>query len=317
MPPEVNCRRRAEGVELRRFRRQRRGEHHRDEQTDRTVRQFAQDERDEDVVGVFRLGARIGRQQRSFGFGANLCAPTVGLEHGRAGARLRGGVLGSTGVQPGANRLLHVRDRDGMSLFEGEERARFRTSRVTLPLGLVEKQWGTFELVEHEQERAEQENKKLHRNFQERIEHQTEPTFAQRTAADVALHLRLIGSEIREREKQSAQKAGPECVAPARVERDIHRLQLPHGTGYVRRTIEPEPLGQLHHQHHQSGYHPREDHRHLPLLRQADRLVAARDGVYDNEQPGEHDDEIQPPAERRGENDGGRVDRHSGGEATL
>ncbi len=49
----------------------------------------------------------------------------------------------------------------------------------------------------------------------------------------------------------------------------------------------------------------------------ADGLAAAGDGVDDHEQPGEHDDEVQWPAEHRGEDDRGRVDSHPRGEAAL
>ena len=136
-------------------------------------------------------------------------------------------------------------------------------------------------------------------------------------AADVALHLRLVGAEIREREEQPAEQAGPERVAPARVEREIHRLQLAQGAGNVRGATEPEPVGQLDQQHDEGRHHAAEDHRHLPLLRQADRFAAAGDGVDDDEQPGEHDDEIQPPAQHGGEDDGRRVDGHARGEAAL
>ena len=170
---------------------------------------------------------------------------------------------------------------------------------------------GGRELVEDEQERAEQEDEELHRNLQEGIEHQAEAAFAQGGAADVALHLGLVGAEIGEREKQAAEEAGPERVAPARIERHIDRLQLAQGTGNVRGATEAEPVGQLDQQDDQGRHHAAEDHRHLPLLGQADRFAAARHGVDDDEEPGEHDDEIQPPAQHGGEDDGGRVDGHA------
>jgi len=115
-------------------------------------------------------------------------------------------------------------DGDGVPLFERKKRAGSRTPRMTLPLGPVEEHRGAFKLVEDEQERAEQEDEELHRNLQERIGHQTEAAFAQRGAADVSLHLRLVGAEIREREKQTAEQAGPKRVAPGRIERKIHRV---------------------------------------------------------------------------------------------
>ena len=136
-------------------------------------------------------------------------------------------------------------------------------------------------------------------------------------AAEVALHLRLVGAEIRERKEQPAQQAGPERVASARVERNIHRLQFAQSTSNVQGIIEPEAHGELDQQDDEGRDHADEDHRDLPLLRKADRFTAAGDGVDDDEEPDEHDDKIQPPAQHRGENDGGRVDGHPCGEAAL
>jgi hypothetical protein len=87
VPPEIDRRRGAQRVQLRRLGRQRRGEHHRDEQADGPVRELGQDEGDEDVVGVLGAGARIGRQERGLGVGANRLRPAMGRDH-RGAARL-------------------------------------------------------------------------------------------------------------------------------------------------------------------------------------------------------------------------------------
>src|SRR5438067_603491 len=67
-------------------------------------------------------------------------------------------------------------------------------------------------------ERAQQQDDELHRDLQHGVEHQAQTALAQRGAADVALHLRLVGAEVREREEQAAEHAGPHRVAPARIE---------------------------------------------------------------------------------------------------
>ena len=54
-----------------------------------------------------------------------------------------------------------------------------RALRVAVPFGLIEEQRRPIELVEDEQQGAEQKDEELHRNLQERIEHQTEAAFAQ------------------------------------------------------------------------------------------------------------------------------------------
>ena len=94
-------------------------------------------------------------------------------------------------------------------------------------------------------------------------------------------------------------------------------MQLAQRAGHVRGAGEPEAVGQPEQQHDDGRHHADRDHRHLPLLGQGDRLAAAGDRVDDHEQPGEHDDEVEPPAEHRGDDDRGRVDRHAGGEAAL
>ncbi len=81
--------------------------------------------------------------------------------------------------------------------------------------------------------------------------------------------------------------------------------------------LKPSPSGSLASSTTDGRHHAAEDHRHLPLLGQADRFAAARDGVDDHEEPRAHDDEIQAPAQHGGEDDGGRIDGHPGGEAAL
>src|SRR5947207_11105058 len=132
--PKVDRRRRTQGGELGRQRIQRRSEYHRDQQTDQTVRKLGQNERDEDVVGVLRLGTRIGRQERGLGLGANGSRLAVGLEHGRTSDRLDGEILGRPGLEPGAYRLLIGRGRDGVSSFQVVKYAAARALSVGLPL---------------------------------------------------------------------------------------------------------------------------------------------------------------------------------------
>ena len=60
---------------------------------------------------------------------------------------------------------------------------------------------------------------------------QTETAGGERTAGEIALHLRLIGPEIGEREKESAEQARPKSVAPLRIEREIDRVEFPHFPG--------------------------------------------------------------------------------------
>ena len=49
----------------------------------------------------------------------------------------------------------------------------------------LKKQRRLFELVEHEQQRAEQQDEELHRDLADGVEHQAEPALAQRSAAEM------------------------------------------------------------------------------------------------------------------------------------
>src|SRR4029450_10853310 len=123
--------------------------------------------------------------------------------------RFRRPVAGHPCVEPGPNGLLALRDGDGMTLFDRAERGPARALRIALPLRLVEEHRRLRELIEDEQERAEQEDQELHRNLQQGVEDQPEAAFAYGGSADVALHLRLVGPEIRKREEESAEQTRP------------------------------------------------------------------------------------------------------------
>src|SRR6266850_3381619 len=106
----------------------------------------------------------------------------------------------------------------GVFFLQRAKRGAVRTVGILLPLDAVEEDRRRLELIEYKQQRPEQQNGKLHGNFQQRIEHQAQPAFAQRGTADVALHLRLVGAEVGERKKKSAEQPGPERVTLVGVE---------------------------------------------------------------------------------------------------
>ena len=278
------------------------------------MRQLRQDERDEDVVGVLGLGARVGGHEGGLGLGADRIGAMAGRDHGGPRARFPRGVVRRAGLEPHANRGLALRDGAGVLGLDGAESA---VLLVAAPLRLVEEHRVRCELVEDEQERAQQQDDELHRDLQHRVEHQAQATLAQRGAADVALHLRLVGAEVGEGEEQPAEHAGPHRVAPARIEGEVHRLQLAQRAGHVRGTGESEAVGQPEQQHDHGRHHAGRDHRHLPLVGQGDGFAAAGDRVDDHEQPGKDDDQVERPAEDRRDDDRGRVDRHAGGQPAL
>jgi hypothetical protein len=56
-----------------------------------------------------------------------------------------------------------------------------------------------FELIKHENNRAEQQNEKLHRHFDRGGEEQAQTALFERAPRKISLNLRLVCSEIRKR----------------------------------------------------------------------------------------------------------------------
>ena len=76
-------------------------------------------------------------------------------------------------------------------------------SRVILdariPGSLIEENRRALELIKDKDQNAQQQDEELHGDFEYGIEHQSEPALPQRRARNIALHLGLVGAEIRQR----------------------------------------------------------------------------------------------------------------------
>ena len=112
-----------------------------------------------------------------------------------------------------------------------------------LPSRLVEEDRRRLELVEDEHQHAQQQDEELHRDLEHGVEHQPEPALAQRRPREVALHLRLVGAEVRQRQEEAAQQAGPEGVAPVHVEREVDALSLWKPPATVRASVSVSAAG--------------------------------------------------------------------------
>ena len=315
--PEVDGGGGAERIELAGLGAESGGEHHGHEQADDAVGELREDEADKDVIGILDLRPRVGGGEGGLGFRAHRGGGGVGRNKFRAGRGLSRRIMaGAGGLPDGDLRLFHGVE-GGVFFLQGAEHSAVGSGGVMRPLRAVEKDGGGLELVEDEDQRAEQQDEELHRDLQQRVEHEAEPALAQRGAADVALHLRLIGAEVGERQEESAEQAGPESVALGGIERKIHGLELAQGAGEVGGPGESEPVGQPHQHDDKRRGHAGEDDRHLPFLREAHGDTAAGDGVDYHQQTGADDGEIEPPAEHRGYDDGGRIDGDTRGETAL
>src|SRR5207237_8352173 len=89
-----------------------------------------------------------------------------------------------------------------------------------------------LELTKHEHKSTEQQNGKLHRHLHHSVEKQSQTTLLQRTPCEIALHLRLIRSEIGKREKEAANQSRPESVTFVGVRRKLDRLQYSQLVGH-------------------------------------------------------------------------------------
>ncbi len=194
---EVDGRRRAQGVELARLGRQRGREEGRDKQPDQPVRQVVQNERDEHVVRVVRRGPRPGAPQRLPCSVPGRRGPPVGLVDSGAGGGLGRAVARVPGSKPGLDMRALVRVGAREVGLEGAQPPARPVLRRVAPGGPVEEYRRALELVEDEDEHAQQKDEELHGDLEDGVEHQAEPALAQGAAAQVALDLRLVGPEIR------------------------------------------------------------------------------------------------------------------------
>ena len=95
------------------------------------------------------------------------------------------------------------------------------------PLGLrrAEEQRRRREDVEDEHQHAEQQHEELQRDLPVRAHQQRMPRFVDRARRQVALHLALIGAEVRAEEEERGDRARPERVLVGEVEREVERPQ--------------------------------------------------------------------------------------------
>ena len=210
-------------------RREKRG----DQQANQAVGQVIEDERDEDVIGVVGFFVRVDDAGR-------LLANRIDLFAGGRG-RVAGRRLGLRIVRD-AGRRSSLASSCRCSSWAAVNCASIAASSgavavlgLPLPGDLVEVHRRRLELVKHEQQHAQRQDEQLHGDFEHGVEHQAQSAFAERRAAQVALHLRLIGAEIGQHQKRGAQHARPERVAVFEVERVIDGLQFVETAGQAER----------------------------------------------------------------------------------
>ncbi len=84
---------------------------------------------------------------------------------------------------------------------------------------------------EHEHHRADEEYEELLRDLRQSVKQQPQAALGNRFAGEVALHLRLIATEVSQGQEHSADKAAPDVVSVVPIEMRGHGIQSSRGAG--------------------------------------------------------------------------------------
>src|SRR5258708_6969673 len=113
---------------------------------------------------------------------------------------------------------LQQSQRSSLTMVEGamilfRNRLEFAHAAHPLQFLLLEQHRGRNEKIEDEYHGPDEEDKKLHRDLGYRVEQQAEAALRDGFAGEVALHLRLVASEVGKEQERAADQAAPEIVA--------------------------------------------------------------------------------------------------------
>ncbi len=167
------------------------------------------------------------------------------------------------------------------------------------PRGGVEEERRGGELEEGEDHGPDEEDEELHRHFDHAVDQHAEPALLDRLAGEIALHLRLVAAEVRQRHQQAADEARPEVVRRGQIERKVDGVQPPHAPGHVQRVDDADVVGQRADGDGQSDGHAAQSDEELVHVRPAHRLRAA-DGDGDDQQADADVGEVDVPAQEEG-----------------
>src|ERR1700720_3965877 len=161
------------------------------------MRQMTKDEGNKNIIGVLTLLAGARSVDDRFCIVTDLARARVQLlklvaRQGARRSREQGAFLGKNVVE------LRLQSIQLRTMPKGD---RALISR------LIEQYRRLFELIKKEHHCAEQQNEKLHRHLNDRIEKQPEPAGAERPTGEITLYLRLIRAEIRQGQEKPAENA--------------------------------------------------------------------------------------------------------------
>ena len=105
----------------------------------------------------------------------------------------------------------------------------------------IEQQRLLVELIEHEHQHADEQHERLERNLPVGADEQRRARFVDRLRGEIALHLALVGAEVRQHEERAADHARPERVRVREAEREVEHAQPAGGARDVQRFDSARP----------------------------------------------------------------------------
>ncbi len=272
---------------------------------------------EEDIVGVVRVRARV----------------RCGEARERAAARRRGARVGGARIRlrhAGRVRVARERGRTGVDVRPDQLGARdvpgalgraplggVRARPGLRHLGRIEEHGRGLELVGHEHEHAEEQDRELHRHLDEPVQEEPQLALARRARGEDAAHLRLIGAEVGELEEEAAEEPRPQIVAARRIERGVERAQLPGPARHRERAGEPHSRRQRAQHQHERERQCAQDDAELERVRRRHGARAAEHDRAHDERAQERARRAHVPAEDHRQHERRRVERDPGGEPAL
>ncbi len=165
-----------------------------------------------------------------------------------------------------------------------------------------------MEVVEDEDQHAGEQDEKLHRHLEERVEQQREAALLQAAPREIPLHLALVAAEVGQHQEEAPHESAPERVGRREAGRRIDDRETPGGASEGQGVAEADAFGKLCYGDAHAEEDAEPDEEHLDDVGPDDRLVPPVDHVDDGRSRHEEDRRPLVPAQDHRENEGRRVE---------
>ena len=133
----------------------------------------------------------------------------------------------------------------------------------------IKQQWRRCEGVKQKHQHANKQNERLQWDLPVRAHQQRTPCFIHGFGGKVALHLTLIGAEIRQHQERAAEDPRPERVRLRKIEGKIKHAEAAGGAGNRERVVKRN--GHAHDEHYHDGEQRAHNDDHLLDIGPRDR----------------------------------------------